>query len=74
MDQPPPRPCLATPCRACRAPKPLGFYLCATCWVQLPPSARRALNRRDSRAFHRVRELHHHIDSGRPLADLEITR
>lgn len=63
----------ATPCRACRAPKPSRWYLCGACWAALPEAARRALNRRDGRAFARLRELHAHIDSGQPLEELEIT-
>jgi hypothetical protein len=74
MDQRTPRGAYtATPCRACRTPKPSRFYLCPTCWAQLPETARHALNRRDGQALARLRELHHHVDSGRPLAELEIT-
>ncbi|MFJ3545412.1 hypothetical protein ACIPQH_24990 [Streptomyces rubiginosohelvolus] len=69
----PPGAYTATPCRACRTPKPSGLYLCNLCWRALPAAARRALEKRDGRAFARLRELHAHIDSGRPLAELEIT-
>nr|WP_164290054.1 hypothetical protein [Streptomyces sp. SID11385] len=63
----------ATPCRSCRAPKPARLYLCGACWASLSEPARRALTRRDNRALVRLRELHHHIDRGLPLAQLEIT-
>lgn len=67
-----PRPTAAY-CRACRGPKTLGQYLCRTCWFTVPAPARRALNRRDTKAMARFRALLHHIDSGLPLAELEIT-
>jgi hypothetical protein len=74
MDQRTPRGAYtATPCRACRTPKPSRHYLCPSCWGQLPDAARRALNRRDGKAFARLRELHAHIDAGRALGELEIT-
>jgi hypothetical protein len=63
----------ATPCRACSKPKPSRFYLCARCWLLLPDLTRQALERRDDQALARLRALHAHIDSGHPLADLEIT-
>ncbi|MBA0053483.1 hypothetical protein E0L36_22165 [Streptomyces sp. AJS327] len=65
----------ATPCRACRTPKPSRLYLCGNCWEQLPPAARRALTARGDRvrALARLRELHTHIDAGLPLGELEIT-
>ncbi|MFJ2206009.1 hypothetical protein [Streptomyces microflavus] len=61
------------PCKACRGAKAPGMYLCWTCWYSVPAASRRALNRRDTRATARLRALYDHIDSGRPLADLEIT-
>lgn len=64
---------MTTPCPACGTPKPCRHYLCAPCWDQLPDPTRRALNRRDGKALTRLRQLHHHIDRGRPLANLEIT-
>ncbi|MGW6416339.1 hypothetical protein [Streptomyces sp. NPDC055055] len=65
----------ATPCRSCRTPKPARLYLCTQCWNALPAKARTALKLRDDRAkaLRRLRELHAHIDSGQPLAELEIT-
>lgn len=63
----------ASPCRSCRKPKPVRLYLCGNCWDQLTPAARRALKFRDCQALARLRQLHAHIDSGLPLADLEIT-
>lgn len=63
-----------SPCRACRTPKPSRFYLCGNCWDQLTDATRSALERRDGKALARLRQLHAHIDSGHPLAELEITR
>ncbi|MFC8463372.1 hypothetical protein [Streptomyces sp. NPDC057250] len=63
----------ATPCRACRTPKPARLYLCDACWSALPAKARRLLNIRDGKAINRLRELHAHIDSEQPLEELEIT-
>ena len=74
MNRPAPRGAYtATPCRACRTPKPSRWYLCGSCWDQLTPAARNALNRADSHALSRLRQLHAHIDAGRPLPDLVIT-
>jgi hypothetical protein len=63
----------ATPCRACRTPKPSRWYLCGSCWGLLTPATREALNRADSHALSRLRQLHAHIDAGRPLPELVIT-
>lgn len=65
-----------SPCRSCGTPKPSRLYLCGGCWAQIPAAARRALNARGNRglALARLRELYDHIDAGRPLGDLEITR
>jgi hypothetical protein len=60
-------------CRACRAPKPPRLYLCWSCWGQLPPAARRALNRRDSRSVARLRELHQQLEGGRALTEIQVT-
>lgn len=61
-------------CPACpngmRSP---GKYLCLGCWSTLPMASRHALNRRDSRAFARLRKLHRHLDADVPLADIRIT-
>ncbi|WP_267487048.1 hypothetical protein [Streptomyces sp. DH12] len=62
-----------TPCRRCRTPKPVRWYLCGACWALLPVPTRRALNRRDGQALARLRALHGHIDRGLPLTELEIT-
>lgn len=72
MTHPPRATYTATPCPACRSPKPSRLVLCGTCWDQLPTPARRALNRRDNRTLARLRALHAFILSGRPLAELEI--
>ncbi|MFD4315054.1 hypothetical protein [Streptomyces sp. NPDC058548] len=63
----------ATPCRACRTPKPVRLYLCTACWNALPEKAQRALKKRDDQAHGRLRQLHDHIDSEQPLEELEIT-
>lgn len=62
-----------TPCRSCKTPKTSRIYLCANCWNALTNATRRALNRRDSKAFARLRELHQQIDSGVPLAEIQVT-
>lgn len=62
----------ATPCRACRTPKPSRWYLCGTCWDALPQATRRALNHADGYALARLRQLHAHIDAGLPLTELAI--
>jgi hypothetical protein len=49
------------------------MYLCRNCWSSLPAPARRALSRRDSAAFARLRELHQQLDAGVPLADIQVT-
>lgn len=64
----------ATRCPGCPSGmKATGKYLCLGCWNTLPMTARRALNRRDSGAFARMRELHRQIADGVPLADIRIT-
>jgi hypothetical protein len=50
-----------------------GKYLCLGCWNTLPMAARRMLNRRDSRAFTRLRMLHRQLGRGVPLAEIRIT-
>lgn len=50
-----------------------GKYLCLGCWNSLTMTARRALNRRDSRAFARLRELHRQLDASVPLSEIRIT-
>lgn len=62
-----------TPCHNCKTPKPSRMYLCHNCWFSLSNAARRALNRRDSQAFARLRELHKQLDAGVPLADIQVT-
>lgn len=62
-----------SPCRACRTPKPPRKYLCPACWNSLPAPTRHALNRRDSHATTRLRELHQQIDAGVPLAEIRVT-
>ena len=65
----------ASPCRACRAPKPVRLYLCGNCWGQLPAPAQRALKRSGDRgaALRRLRELQQQIDDGRALSEIEVT-
>jgi hypothetical protein len=63
-----------SPCPCCRQrSKGRGNYLCRTCWFGLPTAARNALNRRDSRAYPRLRELHKQLEAGVPLAEIRIT-
>lgn len=63
----------STRCRVCRGDKPPRLYLCHGCWDQLPALARRLLNRRDSRAFARLRELHRQLDADVPLAEITVS-
>lgn len=63
-----------TPCPSCKTGrKGPGKYLCLNCWTTLTNTARRALNRRDSKAFARLRELHRQLDAGVPLAEIKVT-
>jgi hypothetical protein len=63
-----------TRCPACPdGMKGPGKYLCIVCWFALPDAARRMLNRRDSRAFTRLRMLHQQLGRGVPLAEIRIT-
>jgi len=59
------------PCHNCRTPRPPRMYLCRNCWALLSNPARRALNRADNHA--RLRELHHQLDAGVPLAEIQVT-
>lgn len=64
----------ATRCPGCpTGMKGAGKYLCLGCWNGLPMAARRALNRRDSRATIRLRELHTQLVSGVLLAEIQVT-
>jgi predicted RNA-binding protein YlxR (DUF448 family) len=64
----------ATRCPACpTGMKGRGKYLCLDCWNALSALARRALNRRDSKAFARVRELHRQLDASVPLDEIQVT-
>lgn len=64
----------ATRCPGCPSGmKATGKYLCLGCWSDLPMTARRALNRRDSMAFSRLRQLHRQLEAGTPLAEIRIT-
>jgi len=64
---------ISRPCRSCRTPTPIRLYLCTACWGLLSAPTRRALNRRDSQARGRLRELHHQIDAGVPLGEIRVT-
>ncbi|MFG2372589.1 hypothetical protein ACGFY9_14060 [Streptomyces sp. NPDC048504] len=62
-----------TRCPACPdGMKGPGKYLCITCWYALSDVTRRALNRRDSLAFGRLRQLHRQIADGVLLAEIRI--
>ncbi|MEV0963289.1 hypothetical protein AB0J25_11985 [Streptomyces sp. NPDC049910] len=63
----------STLCPCCRRPKGRGKYLCAGCWGVLPGFTRRALNRRDSRAHPRLRELHRQLAAGVPLSEIRVS-
>ncbi|WTW95455.1 hypothetical protein OG216_19630 [Streptomycetaceae bacterium NBC_01309] len=62
-----------SPCPSCRRPKPSNCYVCPACWSLLPLVTRVALTKHDTKALARLRQLNQHIDSGQPLAGLEIT-
>lgn len=63
-----------TRCPACpTGTKGPGKYLCRACWFALTDAARRALNRRDSNAYTRLRSLHRQLDRGVPLVEIRIT-
>lgn len=49
------------------------MYLCGNCWGRLSAATRRALNRKDSRAVARLRELHQQLDAGIPLEEIQVT-
>lgn len=59
-------------CPSCPRTKPRNFYLCRTCWFQLPQAARTALNRRDDEAGARLIDLYHQLNRGVPLADIKV--
>ncbi|WP_086019962.1 hypothetical protein [Wenjunlia vitaminophila] len=62
------------PCPACHTrPRRPGQYLCGPCWGSLPAPTRRALTRRDGRAYARLRALHVALEAGTPLVDIRIT-
>jgi hypothetical protein len=63
-----------TPCPSCRRPKGPGKYLCSGCWFTLPQPARSALNRRDTHAHARLRELHSQLANDVPLHEIQVTR
>jgi hypothetical protein len=50
-----------------------GKYVCLGCWSGLSMTARRALNRRDSRAMARLQELYEQLGNDVPLAEIRIT-
>lgn len=64
---------MSTLCRVCRGAKQPRTYLCGNCWGRLPAAARRLLNRRDSRAFGRLRELHRQLDADVPLEEIAVS-
>jgi hypothetical protein len=58
---------------SCGRTRESSKYLCLICWKSLPGAARRALNKRDARAYARLRELHAQLERGVPLTDISIT-
>lgn len=64
----------AARCPGCQSgTRRTGMYLCLGCWNKLTAAARRALNRRDSKAFARLRELHQQLDASVPHSEIRIT-
>jgi len=61
-----------SPCPACEGEKHDRQYLCRGCWWELPPAARRALNRRDNLAVRRLASLREQLNNGVPLAEISI--
>lgn len=53
--------------------KGTGKYLCLGCWSTLTMTARRALNRRDSKATARVQDLYRQIRAGVPLGGIQVS-
>jgi len=76
-----PRPSASTPTRRTdERPLPLLPNPPTSAHVRLPhllgptpAAARRALNRRDSHAHARLRELHNQLDAGIPLAEIRVS-
>ena len=63
-----------TTCPACKLrEKGRGKYLCYDCWHELSRTARRALNRCDTRALPRLEELYDQIHRGVPLSEIQVT-
>lgn len=61
-------------CPACHTgARRSGQYLCRNCWFTLTDATRRLLDRRDSRAFTRLRSLYRQLDRGVPLAEIRVT-
>jgi hypothetical protein len=48
-------------------------YLGRNCWGSLSVAARRALNRRDSKATARVQDLYRQIRAGVPLGEIQVS-
>lgn len=63
----------AIPCHGCGTTRPPATYLCPTCRAQLPAATQRALNRTDRYAYLRLRQLHHLLDAGIPLNEIQVT-
>lgn len=61
-------------CPSCGQPKAARLYVCGGCWATLPRAARTALNRRDSLASQRLRELYRQLQEGVALHQIQITR
>jgi len=57
------------PCGKTRRPKQ---YLCPSCWFQLSPAAREALNLRDVLALRRLASLHEQLRKGVLLAEVDM--
>jgi transposase-like protein len=60
-------------CPRCGRAKNRRHYLCSTCWAALSDSARTALNKRDSMAYTRLRELLEQIHGQVPPHQISIS-
>lgn len=61
-------------CPCCPNVRQTGHYMCRNCWSALPADTRSRLNRRDDRAFARLRELHAAIATRTPLRAITVSR
>lgn len=60
------------PCHSCGLSKEEDLYLCRACWFSLSRSARTRLNRRDTKALARLRQMRDQIAAGVPLGKVQV--